>query len=249
MDKGLKAACLFDHWSVNPDAMVSYLMSLHMKGLISDQLRVLQIGLDVVVYNVSIKVWLESFQVESSEFMDVTSNLAQPLFISDTNRWKVAVTMNTFNQWICLAGEADSSCAHEIEITDGLNVPALFGLLLGYPCVYWYDRSVGEENNLNGCSLRLYQVKGHHKSQELSQEFGHAKDTRTHTETLIANSVTKDNGCSTVYSFTIPELLVESVRDKVLTWYQAWERSVPWSVLFSSVTMSEQSIAPSAVCL
>ncbi|RUS73977.1 hypothetical protein EGW08_018265 [Elysia chlorotica] len=246
VDRRLKPACLFDRWCVCPESMVSYLRCLHQKGLVSNQLRVLQVGMDVVVYHVLSKDWLRaSHSPESTQFLDITSNLIQPSLIIDTA--KTAVTRKAFEQWCYWNGPSDPGHEEEIEIAEGVNVPSLFGLLLGYPCIYWYDMSVSDQNNLGGCALQLFQVKGYPRETPLSSHSSKSMSTQTYMDTP---HVTLNNeNCAIIYSFTVPEILIASTRDRIWSWYQVWERSVSWSDLFTKVEMSEQTTTPAAVCL
>ena len=251
VDKRLKPACLFDHWSLCPKAMVSYLKILHNEGLVTNQLRVLLVGMDVIVYHLLSKTWLESLYSQELNFVDITSNLAQPSLI--TNTAKTAQTRKTFGQWCQQTNLSDPRYVDEIKITEGVNVPTLFGLLLGYPCIYWYDIAISEENNLSGYALQLFQIKGYLKSNPLLHQSHNSMKIKSLAHTSMTEncySITNDNkSFATIYSFTIPELLVASLRDQIWAWYQAWETSVPWYDLFSRVEMSEQTTTPAAVCL
>ncbi|GFR60886.1 UPF0739 protein C1orf74 homolog [Elysia marginata] len=250
VDKELKPACLFDLWSVCPDVMFSYLKSLHKEGLVSNQLNVLLVGMDVIVYKSLSKSWPKNPMFPNPYFVDITVTLAKPVLMPGTEN--IIETKTVFDNLCHETRSPDPKHPQEIKISDSLNVPTLFGLLLGYPCVYWYDTTKGEENNLAGFALRLFQVKGYFDSSQLSRERDSMyTDNNIQNDKLTSGSiVTKDDrNCAIIYSFTVPELLAVAVRDKVWAWYQAWESSVSWSHLFSKVAMSEQSLAPSAVCL
>ncbi|GFO50617.1 upf0739 protein c1orf74 homolog [Plakobranchus ocellatus] len=246
VDLGLKPACLFDHWLADLKSMHSYLMSLYTECLVSKKLRVVAIGMDVIVYE---SCWLKS--CFHAEFVDISSNLHQPSLI--TAKEKVAQTADVFKQWCSQCHNPASSLeCDEIVTSDSVNIPTLFGLFLGYPCVYWYDQAMGEDNNLSSCSLRLFQVKGCVKPGALPHNEGHScQKSSGVSKSSKFSYVLKENktACSVVYSFTVPENIVESVREKVWLWYTAWEQSVPWSSLFSSVWMQEESVEPGAVCL
>ncbi|XP_059161932.1 UPF0739 protein C1orf74 homolog [Physella acuta] len=230
---GIKPSCLFDQWLVSGDDMNELITELMAEDLISRNIVVATVGMDVIVYGCFCEKLSESdFQVL---YIDVSSALKYPILVGDGKENQTTRTFAAFRDSMCLTNLSDTEASYRspvnIEICKELNVPCLFGLMLSYPCVYWYNNSEGEENCLSGQALVHFQVKGHLLNSENS------------------SLVKKSKFTCVIYSFSVPENLVDLLRSDVNLWFVRWSDAGSWKKLFSLVWIDEEVLNPQAVCL
>uniref|UniRef100_A0A2C9KE39 Uncharacterized protein n=1 Tax=Biomphalaria glabrata TaxID=6526 RepID=A0A2C9KE39_BIOGL len=226
VDNEIKASCLFDLWLASPKDMLVLIRHLHNTGLIQGSLGVASLGSDIIIYNAaSLDSFIKS-SLQKTSFIDISSKLQLPGLVSEG---KVEKTFDTFLSFVQNTSQSsDAPTLHNIEQSTDLNGPCLFGLFLGYPCVYWYDSCADDGNCLTDQHLVLFQVVGH-----LSRSFTDPTSCRTHT----------------IFSFTVPFNLIDELRPKVDNWFQKWEQNEKWKNMFSEVLLNSETVSPQVVCL
>ncbi|XP_033123458.1 UPF0739 protein C1orf74 homolog [Anneissia japonica] len=81
----------------------------------------------------------------------------------------------------------------KVDVATGCNITTLFGILIGYPIVYWYNNR--DVNNCLGMvPLRVYNVKCIVHLADISGKF-------------------------TMYSFSIPDSLVSCFKERIVSWF------------------------------
>jgi len=78
------------------------------------------------------------------------------------------------------------------ELTPDINRSTVFGLLLGYPVVYWYKNITDADNCLSHVPLRLFRI--------------------------LAVDSTADSKPTIIYSFTVPERLYSHCQFLIDSW-------------------------------
>lgn len=230
VDIGLKNSCLFDHWAVTGQEMQEFMVTAAQTRLTRHRMAALSVGMDVFLINTA-----KPMESNTHYFVDITNNLNVPNLLCQNDSC-ITSTLNIFHD--CVKNMTSYSLNTEefthIDVnSDNINPPCLFGLFLGYPAVYWYDRTISEDNCLSGVSLHLYQVIGEVKPvyNEMVQSFS---SPRSHT----------------VFSFTVPDLdRFHCVNSKMHGWFSDWKNSKPWTEMFSNIVLSESTLEPQVVCL
>ena len=97
--------------------------------------------------------------------------------------------------------------AFTLELSPDINRSTVFGLLLGYPVVYWYNNATSADNCLSHVPLRLFQIS--------------------------AVDSTVDSQPAVIYSFTIPEQLYSNCQFFIDNWQKqlftlASKPSIDW---------------------
>ncbi|CAL1527665.1 unnamed protein product [Lymnaea stagnalis] len=228
VDHGIKMTCLFDRWLVCAKEMIDFVTSLHNQGLIKNPIGVLAVGVDVIIYNEKSFQHTFSVNISSVLFVDITSTLKQPTLINEGKVLKTKEVLIEFLSKVCPNDDRTMS-VNNMEISEELNVPTLFGLLLGYPIVYWYDRSVGEDNCLTSHSLTLFQVKGYLSNKDLTKD----SSEQSHV----------------IFSFSAPQNLFHLLTLKVRDWFFQWKECNHWQEVFCEVILKIETVNPQAVCL
>jgi len=80
------------------------------------------------------------------------------------------------------------------ELTPDINRSTVFGLLLGYPVVYWYSNVTTADNCLSYVPLRLFRI--------------------------LAVDSTADSHPTIIYSFTVPEQLYSNCHFLIDSWHK-----------------------------
>ncbi|KAH9488905.1 hypothetical protein Btru_058636 [Bulinus truncatus] len=158
VDHDLKAAYLFDLWLATPEEMLMLIKHLINAGLIRNTLSVASVGSDVIVYNLRSLMSFLKGTFPHISFVDITPVLHQPDLISQS---RVQKTVEIFTNFVYKTSQSfNTPAVHTIKLTTELNGPCIFGLFLGYPCVYWYNSYSEDENCLTDQPLVLFQVMG-----------------------------------------------------------------------------------------
>ena len=102
------------------------------------------------------KCFKKHYQNPESNFptvIDISNNLPEPGIAAAETEQKVHKDFRHLLSQI-YASEED---VIDINIGDGINVTTMFGLLLGYPVVYYYDTNI-EGNCLSNRDLTVYKI-------------------------------------------------------------------------------------------
>jgi len=86
----------------------------------------------------------------------------------------------------------NSDDAFTLELPADINRSTVFGLLLGYPVVYWYSDITRADNCLSHVPLRMFSIS--------------------------AMNSTAANQPTVIYSFTVPELLYSHCKFLIDNW-------------------------------
>jgi len=167
---GVKPAVLIDTFCADSTKMARYLMGIEVflshtrPRLPCQSLRVLDIEGDVIVIGDSRWSRMDAFIYEEDvRFVDASSSLKSP-------RWLDDVTRQSLLQWMSTV----VATAETVDVEDDVKsvpistvlvntdevvscVPSLFGVLLGYPIIYY---APGDYNCLGLCPLTIISLKG-----------------------------------------------------------------------------------------
>ena len=147
---GLKPVFLFDYSCVAPYNVQNLVHRLCELKILHYRPTVCSLGEDVLVVNKkTLKMWLRKYQNEPTllKIIDCSPNKCHPILL-DGDRYEFVIKKHfkmlsdTFNLSLN-ENELDEKLLTPVNlpITDDINVPALFGIMLGYPTVYYFDEN------------------------------------------------------------------------------------------------------------
>ena len=191
VDRGVKPGFLYDYSRISADEVTRLLQDLYQAKLLHSELIVLVIDeFDIVIVNRPVTLqYLVTLQPgDNVTVVDVSDTLQSPQCLDLGNSiWETTVTF--LKQHI---QKAEPFCMTHITPDPELNCTTMFGILLGYPVIYWYSTQ-SHSNCLGMVPLTLCQ---------LSVLLTHDAETRRH--------------CA--YSFTYPADLTQTVFGSVHRW-------------------------------
>lgn len=231
VDISIKTAYLYDIGPPVGHKLQALVIELHAESLIENYLNVVKVGMDCLIVNPeSLKAVKASFvntQFESYEtkFVDITSGSDSIIINNETIRTELheAVTniaRNLVFDRVNLLSLSDSVCC---------NRTSLFGLLLGYPVVYWFDESKNKQQNyLSMVPLCCVQV-----TAAMMEDYS-------------------DQNCETeshhLYSFSYPSCHNDILQAVVRKWFEQLEMKVS-DTLFENLSIISVEKCFEAVCL
>ncbi|XP_045166217.2 UPF0739 protein C1orf74 homolog [Mercenaria mercenaria] len=227
VDIGIKPGYLYDIGQPNGEKIKELLQDLKQQHLIKNNLNVLEIGMDCLIVNVEELRKSAYFSDCNETLIDVSGSKNKPCIRSDKS------TASGIKEE--LDKIIDVLDCNKVKLLPhcypSCNVSSLFGMVLNYPVVYWYDNLDGKGDNC------------------LSME----KLTSVKVDCLQKNgpkpkSVTKiDRHC--LYSFSYPSCLNSVCRPFVDQWFAQLKDRVQHQMVFTDVEITFEEIVLEAVCL
>lgn len=179
VDRGIKRAYLYDLGTPDAYKLSRFLIDLSSTGILHQALNIIEIGMDCVIVNAH-EMKVNDLNQIQEKFVDVSKRCEGPRILDSFGKEVIEVKSAFYNICNCLdsgkmtvAGESDCPKC---------NISSLFGLLLNYPVVYWYDTSNGEsENCLANEKLTVVKIQvrvqpKEKKCPELHAVFGNCYD-------------------------------------------------------------------------
>lgn len=152
---GMKTGFIWDIGSFDPESANRLLNSLKSAYLVDDALTVFKIGDDFGFFIVKA---VRTLKYDRFSFIDVSKCLCAPSVITKSSKESLVIQkcLDELRQQLSLVKPNEIlSINLDLDLT---CFPTVFGLLIGYPVVYWYDRSESDENCLAGLELDVFQV-------------------------------------------------------------------------------------------
>ncbi|XP_006816389.1 UPF0739 protein C1orf74 homolog [Saccoglossus kowalevskii] len=148
VDRGIKPSFLFDFASVDVKQMQQFINGTFKSGL-TGQLSCLSLVDDVFIYNrASIVAHLRKIVERTSNFLvDVSNTLPEPQIASCQCHRQVLD--HTLQLQRAFSLESASPAPLELKPGDRWNISTVFGILLGYPVIYWYNTE--EVRDVSNC--------------------------------------------------------------------------------------------------
>lgn len=208
VSRTVKPTYLLD-FSFDANKLLQFVKDLYDSGCIDCPLNIYQMGTDLLIVNP--KSMNQHKQTDNIEpeviFVDVSSHLNKPAKVEGSFIIKELVEF-IWN----LPADEDHVTLFDIEIGD-INLTTVFGLLLGYPFVYWFNCEC-HDNNLSMEPLKCFEI-----SQTLNFD---TSDTERNQLKII--------------SFSIPETIYDEHADLCVSqWFDKKKRIDP-SLKLSSRT-------------
>lgn len=228
---GLKLSLLFDYALIDSTNASILIEALATEGLIPHPLDVLKVGDDIFFADLKdlLSHLKKSVEFEELTLIDVSGKLQEPRVLP-TETLKcvkkqfsriVEILEQKLKHVSSKITQMDEMVRHSefVDLNSACDndqnwcVPCVFGFLLGYPVIYWYDQS-SEYNCLNMVPLNHYTV-----TLKASASIFHSRMLHSTTR-LVAAGCEGVGSCGdhTVFSFTAPVSLESHYESKVSRW-------------------------------
>lgn len=260
---GLKPGFLFDYTHVDDPSVLVELCELVIGKLTDDvsshstqlssnlalsdtftdmkgNYRICQVAGNVFVLNVEKTVdyltliYSEDFDRGGSKrVIDVSHSLPKPEFANEQTLPKLKGMLDTVLKQLINEKDFDSQVI-KLQLKKDWNVTSLFGFLLGYPVVYWYESPEGQ-NGLSMVPLTVYKVYS-------------VQDK----ELLMEDKKTCDENKHVVFSFSLPTEIKQKCQQLIEDWFtdfnETW-RNCKLCNIFGNFELKETEIALPSVAL
>ncbi|XP_075706812.1 UPF0739 protein C1orf74 homolog [Rhinoderma darwinii] len=226
VDCGLKPCFLYDLGAADVSQIQGYLKQLHQVGFLQGPLHILNLAGTILLINVPKATSCLAMLLNSGELhvIDVSAKLKHPEVFAQDRLWKIHSQLSDLLKHLT---PYQSEPPGTVSIADipatEWNLCTMFGFLLHYPAVYWFDTSRNFENCLSFTPLKHVTVKttcskiGLHKLQ--------------------------------VYSFTIPETVYHTLQLLLQAWTERLKRSFHGQCHFTDLEITMETVTLPAVAL
>lgn len=242
---GLKPSFLFDYSFIDPMKVAYLLEDLYRSGMITIVLDVVVLGQDFFITNINdlLKALKENLNLKSFSLIDVSGNLEQPKAVSEEIDSKVCKQLDDLltqlDQKSHLPGNPQRYF-YNIDVQEEWNLSTMFGFLLCYPVIYWFD-SKCQYNCLSFVPLvlnRAYLKLPFHLNSDLFNTFE---------EFAKLLKVANTSDLKILYSFSFPQQLNSVVEMHVQNWTKYVKRkslavSVDDQVIFDKTNIVEKEV-------
>ena len=219
VDCDLKPAFLFDYTCVSAVSMAPFLTELHSEGFLRSCLKAMAVAEDLFIYkDQTLLKHVDTLKAEVIDdkgpiLVDVSQNLSQPNIT--TQHSEIVTALDIITQHIKDSSgvkvthpAVDDSHSMTLVLPDEVNRTSVFGLLLGYPVLYWYE--------IPDCRNCLDMVPLCVSSVSAELEFP-----------LLGSTY---SGC--VYSFSHPDIVPQFVCEAVNCWWEKLKQGSELSLNF-----------------
>lgn len=226
VDHGIKRAYLYDLGTPDAYKLSRFLIDLSSTGILKQVLNIVEIGMDCVIVNAH-EMEVNDLNQIQEKFVDISKRCKGPGILDSFGKEVMEVKSAFCNICNCfdsgkvtIAGKSDCPKC---------NISSLFGFLLNYPVVYWYDTSNGEsENCLANEKLTVVKIQvrvqpTEEKYPDLHAVFGNCYDFN-------------------LFQFSYPSVVEEECRPVVQLWSEHIKERISKVDLFSEpqVTFREE---------
>ncbi|KAM8976787.1 UPF0739 protein C1orf74 homolog [Pelodytes ibericus] len=226
VDCGLKPCFLYDYNGVGTNQIQSYLKELQHTGFIKEHLHILNIADNILIINVTRTISYLNTLLEKTDLslVDVSAFLSEPVLFKQNNVSQIHSQLTQLLETLkpYQGGQPDTISVGDTEPVEW-NLCTIFGLLLNFPAVYWFDTARGFENCLSLVPLRHFSVRAH----------------------CAVIGLTKVQ----IYSFTIPESVFCYLQKHLEEWTEKLKMTFLGQKHFTDLEIIEDTVTLTAVAL
>ncbi|KAM9320219.1 UPF0739 protein C1orf74 homolog [Gastrophryne carolinensis] len=226
VDCGLKPCYLYDLNGAGVLQIEGYLMELHRMGFIHGPLHVLNMADTILIIKVSSSVSYLSLLLNSKDLhvIDVSAQLKEPEMFSQNRLSHIRSHLSDLLEHLKRYQDMEPGTVSVAEIcSPEWNLCTMFGFLLQFPAVYWFDTTTSCENCLSLTPLRRFKVQSACPKVGLQS--------------------------MQVYSFTIPESICDSVKTLLNTWSQGLGQTFQKQQHFTDLRFVAETVTLPAMAL
>ncbi|KAG8589456.1 hypothetical protein GDO81_006394 [Engystomops pustulosus] len=226
VDCGLKPCFLYDLGTADVLQIQRYLQALHQIGFIQGPLHILNIEGTIVIINVPRAACCMANVLNSGELyvIDVSATLLHPQVFSQD---RLCFIQAQLSELLLHLTPYQNAPPGTISIADlprtDWNLCTMFGFLLHYPAVYWFDTTKNFENCLSFTPLK---------------------------HVTVETTCPKIGLCKVqVYSFTIPESVYQTLSSLLHTWTEGIRHKFNGQCHFTDLEIITENVTLPAVAL
>lgn len=153
--RGAKTGFVWDIGLMRAEMANDLLDKLRAAKLVQDTLIVFIIGEDFGLVDIRA---IASLKFDDFCFINISKSLSLPNVVSESCKESSKI-QNMFTEVCHQIGSSQLGqiCTMHLD-PNSVCFPAVFGILIGYPIIYWYDSAVSDGNCLSGLDLEVFQV-------------------------------------------------------------------------------------------
>lgn len=258
---GVKPSFLFDYGPAKPDEMLNLILDLRQQGLLHNvseptTFLIISVGGDVLLCNmVVLRDHLTCvLNKRTVAFTDISKTNTQPKLVEQLDSLGGNIPDVLEDILTICNGESENN--FEITFPPSLNLTSLVGILLGYPIIYWFNRSNDYDgNSLEINSLLVFKVIVQMRTSCTCQYYI-SKDSHISLSHICDNN-SKDITSNSdqemfrhaIYSFSVPENLAVQVTPYVQTWMDNLSANSSWQEIFYTLQLERNLVFAPAVTL
>ena len=165
IDVGLKPSFLLDYVSTDFHKVDLAIVTLHKNGYLKNRLRVLQVdNFEIFIFNTThLLQHLEEVRGNMCLFINVSTSAKTPRVLhSSTSNELVDNIFSCLDAVMSTASTGALDDPLQINPHNSVNRTTLYGILLGYPIIYWYEtkEEAMEKGETDTC-LSLVPIRVH----------------------------------------------------------------------------------------
>lgn len=226
VDCGLKPCFLYDVNGASVLQIQAYLKELLQIGFIQGPLHVLNMADTVLILKVSNSVSYLRLLLNSEDIhvMDVSAQLKQPEMFGHNQLGHIRSHLSDLLEHLKHYEGAKPGAVLVADLTSPeWNLCTMFGFLLQFPAVYWFDTTKSFENCLSFIPLRRFIAQAACPEVRIQK--------------------------MQVYSFTIPESICESVQTLLHAWSEGLRQMFQEQHHFTDLRVITETVTLPAVAL
>ncbi|XP_040279955.1 UPF0739 protein C1orf74 homolog [Bufo bufo] len=226
VDCGLKPCFLYDLGAVDVLQIQRYLKELHQIGFIQGPLHILNMEGTTLIINVPRAASYLAMLLNSGDLqvMDVSATLKHPELCASDRLWIIQSELSDLLTHLTPYQSELPGAISAAEIpTTGWNLCTIFGCLLNYPAVYWFETTRNFENCLSFTPLRHVTV------DTTCPKIGLRK--------------------LQVYSFTIPESIYHTLQLLLQVWTDSLKQTFNGQCHFTDPEITMKTVTLPTVAL
>ena len=220
VDVALKSSFLLDYTYADANIVNDFVLSIKKEELVKNELTVIRADDDVFICNLQM---LED-PIQNRNVVNVAASLSQPAVLDESSADDILTAIRfQIDKHIENLKDKRGCSVLDLQLPSSVNVTTVFGYLLDYPVLYWYDN--GDENCLSMVPLINVRVTAEFCEGGL--------DVKDHL----------------IFSFSYPEYFQQTLSSSINTWFLEIKKRAERQSLFKNVKFREEKVTLPAVAL
>lgn len=156
LNNGSKFGFLFDCGAIAASRLTELIKDINRVGLLQSDLVVVSIGVDLIILNLNRFLGQDSKPI----LINISGSLEAPEILKDESSVlsmfkAIDNQLQDFSNYF-----NDDNLLLDLQLEPTYCIPTIFGYLIGYPVIYWFDVA-SDDNCLGNVDLKVYQIYFH----------------------------------------------------------------------------------------
>lgn len=238
VDKELKPSYLWDAFAADVSEIQLYVEELYILRLIDHKLNVLCIDSTVfVTLYQNLKWYIDNFSSANIDLVNVSETVSLPVVVTEEEKVKILTPiMKCFEEILDHFDSANTSCIKNVD-HNMCNPSTLFGILLGYPVLYWFSHQSphSEFSCLSMLPLKVHKIVTNVAlPSNFSEAYLNLKNTPAYHE---------------LFNFSIPENLSKETKYLVDSWFHLLLNKIKSNTIFYNIKMQTNVVSLPSVSM